>query len=326
MTERMDGQTRRDFLARIGRAAGAAAGVGALGVAFHHRNPTPSAREAVDIPSYLVPGTESRLVVAEGTDPAAAVRAALEELGGIGRYVKRGERVLIKPNCAFDRPPHLGATSSPEVVGETVRQCVGAGAVVRVIDNPINDPEGCFVKSGLMDAVRSAGGDVWLPSPDLFGPVRVGPLRLAEWDALARPLQWADKVIGVPTVKTHNLCSVSLAMKNWYGLLGGPRNRLHQAIHEVIADLGHFLRPTLIVLDGSRLLIRHGPTGGSPADVAPGNTVAIGTDAVAVDAVGAGLLSVRPEALEFLRLAERRGLGVSDPTALSLYRTVRAPS
>ena len=172
---------RRMFLRRMGAAAGFAAGTAAVGTFFHNRNLVPSGEVAKSIPSFAVPGTEGMMAVAEGTDHVLAVRAALQELGGIERFVKAGDRVLIKPNCAFDRPAHLGATTSPAVTGEVVRQCIAAGAEVRVIDNPINNPEGCFVKSGLMDAVGSAGGEVWLPSASLFGQVKVGTLRIPQW-------------------------------------------------------------------------------------------------------------------------------------------------
>ncbi len=317
---------RRMFMKRMGAAAGLAAGTAALGTFFHNRNLVPSGEVAKAVRSYAVPGTESMLAVAEGSDPALAVRAALQELGGIERFVKAGDRVLIKPNCAFDRPAHFGATSSPAVTGEVVRQCVAAGAQVRVIDNPINNPEGCFVKSGLMDAVGSAGGEVWLPSASLFGQVKVGTLRIPEWEALYRPLDWADKLIGIPTVKSHNLCGVSLTMKNWYGLLGGPRNRLHQAIHEVITDLAQFIRPTLVVLDGSRLLVDNGPTGGSPSDVRPGDVVAIGTDQVALDSFGARLLDYAPEDIAYLGMAAKLGLGTMDEAKLRLFKKVRAVS
>lgn len=321
------GQTnRRTFLRQIGGAAGFAAGAGVLGAAFHNRNLIPSPETARSIDPFSVPGTEKMMVVAEGTDPALAVRAALQELGGIERFVKNGDRVLIKPNCAFDRPAHLGATSSPEVTGEVVRQCIAAGAQVRVIDNPINNPEGCFMKSGLMEAVQSAGGEVWLPSASLFGQVRVGPLRIETWEGLVRPLEWADKLIGIPTVKSHNLCDVSLTMKNWYGLLGGARNRLHQAIDEVIADLAHFIRPTLVVLDGSRILFRNGPTGGSPSDVRPGHVIAAGTDQVALDSFGARLLGFSPADIEYIQLAAQHGLGTVNPEELNFFRKVRAAS
>jgi uncharacterized protein (DUF362 family) len=317
---------RREFIRRMGAAGGVAAGTAAVGAFFHNRNLVPVREAAKAVPSYAVPGTESMMAVAEGPDPALLVRAALRELGGIERFVKAGDRVLVKPNCAFDRPAHFGATSSPEVTGEVVRQCSAAGAQVRVIDNPINNPEGCFVKSGLMDAVGQAGGDVWLPSAALFGQVKVGTLRIPDWEALYRPLDWADKVIGIPTVKSHNLCHVSLTMKNWYGLLGGPRNRLHQAIDEVITDLAQFIRPTLVVLDGSRLLVSNGPTGGSPLDVRPGNVVAAGTDQVALDSFGARLLGVDPQSVIYLGMAAQLGLGTMDEAGLRLFRKVKAVS
>lgn len=319
-----DYSKRRMFIQRMGTAAGIAAGTAALGTFFHNRNLVPSGEEVKTVPSYAVPGTEGMMAVAEGPDPALAVRAALQELGGIQRFIKAGDRVLIKPNCAFDRPAHFGATSSPAVTGEVVRQCIAAGAQVRVIDNPINNPEGCFVKSGLMDAVQSAGGEVWLPSASLFGQVKVGTLRIPDWEALYRPLDWADKLIGIPTVKTHNLCGVSLSMKNWYGLLGGARNRLHQAINEVIVDLAQFISPTLVVLDGSRLLVANGPTGGSPSDVRPGDVVAVGTDQVALDSFGARLLGQTPQDIEYLGMAAQLGLGTMDEANLRLFKKVRA--
>ena len=317
---------RRMFIKRMGAAAGFAAGTAAVGTFFHNRNLVPSGETVKVIPSFAVPGTEGMMVVSEGIDHVLAVRAALQELGGIERFVKAGDRVLIKPNCAFDRPAHLGATTSPAVTGEVVRQCIAAGAEVRVIDNPINNPEGCFVKSGLMDAVGSAGGEVWLPSASLFGQVKIGTLRIPEWEALYRPLDWADKLIGIPTVKTHNLSGATLTMKNWYGLLGGPRNRLHQAIHEVIADLAQFIRPTLVVLDGSRLLVSNGPTGGSPSDVRPGNVIAVGTDQVAIDCFGARLLGLDPQDIAYLGMAEKLGLGVLSEENLKLFKKVRAVS
>lgn len=317
---------RRMFIKRMGAAAGFAAGTAAIGTYFHNRNLVPSAETAKTVPSFAVPGTEGMMTVAEGTDPALAVRAALKELGGIERFVKSGERVLIKPNCAFDRPAFLGATTSPEVTGEVVRQCIAAGAKVRVIDNPINNPEGCFVKSGLMDAVKSAGGEVWLPAASLFEQTKIGTQRVPDWEALYRPLAWADKLIGLPTVKNHNLSKATLTMKNWYGLLGGPRNRLHQAINEVIVDLAQFITPTLVVLDGSRLLVANGPTGGSPSDVRPGNVIVAGTDQVAIDCYGAQLLGLDPKDVPYLGMAAKLGLGVLSEENLKLFKKVKAAS
>ncbi len=324
MTE--PGMNRKTFLKQCGLSAAAATCSLGLAAVFHNRRPVPEPEEAVSVGSFLVPGTERLMAVVQGTDHSVLVRAAVEAIGGIKRFVNPGDRVLLKPNCAFDRPPHLGATTSPAVMGALTALCVEAGARVRVTDNPINDPEGCFIKSGLTEAVNRNGGDIWLPSPGLFRTTRTGTLCMTEWEALYEPLAWATRVIGVPTVKTHNLCGATLGLKNWYGLLGGPRNRLHQSIHEAIADLGQFIRPTLTVLDGTRLLIRNGPTGGSPSDVMPGHTVIVGTDPVAVDAWGATLLGLSPGDLAYIGLAESIGLGRADPDQLSLFRRIEAGS
>ncbi len=312
--------SRREFMFRICRASLLAGCSGALAAVFHDRNPQSRRGKANVVKSFSVAGTESEMAVARGSDGAIAAKTAVAQLGGIGRFVVPGDHVLIKPNCAFDRPPHLGATSSPEVVGAVVAMCKSVGAEVRVIDNPINDAEGCFMKSGLMDAVQRAGGDVWLPTHGMFRPTKIGRLRILEWDALYTPLSWATKIIGVPTVKTHNLCSASLSMKNWYGLIGTGRNRFHQAIHDVVADLGLFISPTLVVLDGTRLLVRNGPTGGSPNDVVPGNVVAVGTDQVALDAFGADLLGIPPADVAYIQKAADLNVGSPDWRNLKVFK------
>jgi len=287
--------TRRKFFGKIFGSSALAACAGISGWFFHNRRLVPKEEQLKEVRDFSVEAANKEMVIARGEDGAKLVAAALEEIGGIGRFVNAKDTVLIKPNCAFDRPSHLGATTSPEVLAEVVRQCKSTGAEVFVTDNPINNAQGCFIKSGLGKAVESAGGTVLLPKPNMFSRTRVGKLAISDWEVLFQPLSIATKIIGVPTVKTHNLCHASLSMKNWYGLLGGARNRLHQDIHNVIADLGSFITPTLIVMDGTRLLVKNGPTGGSMSDVKPGNTVAVGTDQVAVDAFGATLLDIKPE-------------------------------
>ncbi len=218
--------TRRNFFGKICRSTALAASAGFSGWFFHNKRLVPKDEQIKNVKNFSVEGTSEEMVVARGKDGAKLVAAALKEIGGIGRFINSNDKVLIKPNCAFDRPPHLGATTSPEVLGEIVRQCVSTGAKVFVTDNPINNAEGCFIKSGLRKAVEESGGEIILPKPYMFSRARIGKLAIPNWDVLYSPLLKATKIIGVPTVKTHNLCHASLAMKNWYGLLGGARNRL----------------------------------------------------------------------------------------------------
>jgi uncharacterized protein (DUF362 family) len=143
------------------------------------------------------------------------------------------------------------------------------------------------------------------------------------WPTLLGPLRGATRVIGIAPVKDHNLARASLTLKNWYGFLGGSRNLLHQQMDETIAALAALVRPTFSILDGTRILLRNGPTGGSPDDVVAGDVLALSADGVALDAFGASLLSLETDDLPYLRLAGERGLGTPDYRSLDL-REVRA--
>ena len=269
--------------------------------------------------------TASVLGVARGERVDALVRAAIDNIGGIGRFIARGDVVVIKPNVAFERSARLGATTNPEVITALIRVVREAGASeIRVADNPIESPESCFVRSGIRRAVLEADARIFLPSPGHFETLHVPGASLIErWPFFWRPLEGATKVIGVAPVKDHNLCRASMTTKNWYGLLGGRRNQFHQDIHGIIADLALMIRPTFVVLDATRVLFRSGPTGGSLADVRPGHTIAASTDTLAADAFGwDDLLERKGEPLPaYFEQAAARGLGRPDWRAVSMKET-----
>ncbi len=236
----------------------------------------------------LEPLSQAKLGVARGGDVPALVRAAVDGIGGIGRFVQNGDVVLIKPNVAFERPAVLGATTNPEVLTALIHLVREAGAKeVRVVDNPIESPESCFIRSGIQQAAIDAQARVYLPTPGDFETLHVpGATWIENWPFFWRPFHGVTKVIGVSPVKDHNLCRASMTTKNWYGLLGGRRNQFHQDIHGIIADLALMLRPTFVLLDGTRVLFRSGPTGGSLSDVREGRTLVASTDSLAADAFG----------------------------------------
>lgn len=305
--------SRREMLERTAAAGLVSAWVVGAAAWFGSRPNWPYPVEKVALPSFAAGGEGPALVIAKGADPGALTRAALEELGGMSRFVTAGDVVLVKPNVAFDRPAWQGATANPEVVGAVVAACIDAGAAeVLVTDNPIHAPEGCFRKSGIGRAAENAGGAVLLPRKDAFAPVLLADTLLDGWPVYVAPLLRATKVIGIAPVKDHNLALASLTLKNWYGMLGGPRNRLHQKMDETIATLATLIRPTLSVLDGSRIMFRNGPTGGSVDDLIRGDVLAIGTDPVALDAYGATLLGLGVEDLPYLGMAQEAGSGTHD--------------
>jgi uncharacterized protein (DUF362 family) len=258
----------------------------------------------------------ARMAIARGPNPGEKARRAVEAIGGMERFVRRGERVVIKPNASWNRLPEQAANTHPEVVAAVVAMVKAAGASrIWVADVPVNNAERCFARSGIGLAARQAGAEVVFPDTADFRDVFVGGMTL-HTAKVFYPFVDADRVINVPVAKHHGLTLATMAMKNWYGMLGGHRALLHQDIHRSIVDLATLARSTLTVLDGTRVLMGNGPSGGSLQDVRVENAVAASTDEVAIDAFGATLLGRRPDEIEFIRLAESRGLGTADYRSL----------
>ncbi len=313
---------RRAFLKQASIVAGTAAGAGLGALALHDPlgelgKPKP---KIFRLPKggYAVdkPTTAADLGVARGQRIEAMLHGAVDAIGGIKAYIKPGDVVLIKPNVAFERVPQLGTTSNPELVSALIKLVRDAGAKeVRVADNPIEAPENCFMRSGLRDAAITAGARLYLPRPSDFEILNVpGAKWIEQWPFFAAPFRGVTKVIGVAPVKDHNLCRASMTTKNWYGLLGGRRNQFHQDIHGIIADLCLMMRPTFVVLDGTRVLFRSGPTGGSLADVKMAHTIVASRDMLAADSFGwHELLERADEALpDYFSQAVAKKLGNPD--------------
>ena len=286
-----------------------------LGLGWYDgRPPKPARQGLVSVPDFSVPSQAGRLAIVKGDDRARGLAAGLKALGGLKGFIKPGETVLIKVNAAFASPPLVGATTHPVLLGAAIEHCRAAGAGrVLVSDNPIQDPEACFSFSGLKQVCRQKGAELVWPAAGGFAPYsQKGGRLLAEWPILWQPLAGADRVIGLAPVKDHHRSGASLAMKNWYGLLGGERAAFHQEIHRAIMELALMIRPTLVVLDGVQSMIRNGPTGGSQSDLKNTGTMIISSDQVAADAAACGLLGKTPDDLAFIGLAQKAGAGTAD--------------
>jgi len=251
-----------------------------------------------------------QMAIATGTsDAAQLVQKAVGALGGMRRFISRGDLVVIKPNIGWDRTPAHAANTNPRVVAEVVRLAYDAGAKnVVVTDASCNEANRCFQRSGIWKAAYDVGAEVILPAEHRFRPMRLRGEILDEWPVYT-PLVSADKIINVPVAKHHNLAGFTAGMKNWYGALGGRRNRLHQNIDVSIADLATFIQPTLTVMDATRVLMRNGPQGGNIADAKQLDTVVASLDQVASDSFGCTLIGKTPEEIPYLKMGEERGLG-----------------
>jgi uncharacterized protein (DUF362 family) len=318
-----DSWDRRAFLKRIAIGCAGIGGIAAAGKLLGDAGrdaplASAGASQIRDFAAGLDLAGIGRVVASARGKAGEATRAAVAALGGMGRFVRRGETVVVKPNVGWDRTPLQAANTNPEVVAAIVAMCVAAGASrVIVTDNSCNEARRCFTRSGIWKAAEEAGAQVALPAPHRFRPYALGGVVLGAMPVLAAAVE-ADRFINVPVAKHHGLSGFTGAMKNLYGVLGGRRDRLHQRIDDSIADLADFIRPTLTVMDATRVLLRNGPQGGDVGDTVAIGKVLASVDQVAIDAQACGFIGVAPAALPYLARAASRGLGLADPAAIEL--------
>jgi uncharacterized protein (DUF362 family) len=323
MTNQIDNNPgRREFLARAGKAGISLAAAGlAAGLLYDKNGPSGGVDtdSLVSLPDFsTTPVDGQTLSIVQGTDRKTTVNKAIELLGGVGRFVGKGQTVVIKPNIAFASSPMLGATTNPELIAEVVLLCYKAGAKkVIVMDNPINDPASCFLLSGIGKAASQVGAEVILPKENMFrNTTLAGGTLIKDWPMFFGPLIKADKLIGISPVKDHARAAASMSMKNWYGLLGGRRNIFHQDINKIISELAMLVKPTLVILDGTEVMVTNGPTGGSTSDLKRTNTMIASTNCVAADSFGCTLLGLKPDKLPYLVKAQDAGVGTTDYESL----------
>jgi uncharacterized protein (DUF362 family) len=304
--------SRRDFIKRSSKAGLALLAAGGTGFWLRSRSEHP-------LKSVAAAGTRDYrvdigpqipdLVVVTGGEPEALTKAAVDALGGMEAFVSRGDVVVLKPNIGWDRVPQQAANTNPEMVRTVAELCFNAGAKeVVVTDVSCNEARRCFRRSGIAKSAEAVGATVILPEERKFKEIRIGGEALPVWPIFT-PIIEADKVINLPILKHHNLARATMAMKNWYGMLGGRRNQLHQNIDVSIADLSTFMKPTLTLLDAYRVLITNGPQGGNLEDVEERKTLIGGTDPVAIDAFGGTYLGLEPDQMPFITIAHDRGVG-----------------
>jgi len=253
------------------------------------------------------------VAVAHNRDHALATRNAIAAHGGMKRFVKRGDVVVVKPNMGWDRTPQQAANTNPVVVKTVVQEALAAGArKVKVFDRSCNDERRCYVNSGIAAALAGMKNvDVKFMEPERFRKVPLKGKALAEWELYDEALK-ADVFINVPVAKHHGLTKVTLGLKNVMGMMGGNRGAIHRKIDEALTDVNSVLKSHLVIVDATRILTAHGPQGGSLADVKVLNKVLASTDIVAIDAYATTLFGLKPDDIAVTVAAHRRGLGEID--------------
>jgi uncharacterized protein (DUF362 family) len=300
--------TRRQFIKWA-----SAAGMGTALVASGCSGPSASGQKKASRPAAY-------LAVARGSDPKAITRTAIAAVGGIERFVAKGDDVIVKPNICVDyRTYEYGATTNPEVVATLIELCLGAGARrVRVMDTPFGGtPDSAYARSGIADAVKAVGGEMEIMNRAKFQEAEIPEGKdITAW-RVYQDLLNADVVINVPIAKHHNLARLSLGGKNLLGVIQSP-NRIHANLGQRIADLVSLVRPTLTVVDAVRTLMAHGPTGGNLNDVRQTDTVITSHDIVAADAYAATLFDLTGQDIAYVKAAAEMGLGTLDLEAIEI--------
>jgi uncharacterized protein (DUF362 family) len=308
----MSEHTRRDFIIRS-----AAAGISVAGAGKLLLSEAQAAEKAADMAIARWTGPKE---TAEQIQQAAVqlTEKAIEGIGGLKRFISRGDVVWVKPNIAWDRTPELAGNTNPDVLATVVRLALEAGAkTVKVGDNPCNVASSTYKSSGIAAAAQKAGAQVVFLDTSRFREMSVKGERFESFQ-LCPEIVECDVIVNVPIAKHHNLPGVTLCMKNLMGVMDGRRSRYHQALADMLADLTRFVKPQVSVMDAVRILTDHGPRGGNPEDVQMKMTVAAGVDIVALDAFGAELLGRKPTEIGTIVKGQEAGLGTMDYRSLAL--------
>ena len=301
--------TRRESIRRLLQWSGSVALAGAARLSLFE---VPGAKAATENKKFIIEGVGQT----DGFSVKDLAQKVFDAAGGVRQFVSKGDVVVIKPNISWARPPHLAATTNPEVMQAVIELCQDAGAKkVRIADNTIETAKFCFSVTGVAALAQKTGAELVNPSSSLMREMKLHGHRLDVWPVYL-PLVEADKVINLPVAKDHILSSLTLGMKNWFGAIGGRRGKLHWDIHPNIVDLAQFFKPTVTLIDATRIMTGNGPSGGSASDVVTKNMLILSDDQVAADARAAMLFGRKPQNIGHIKLAQKWGLGTHDFTKL----------
>jgi len=268
------------------------------------------------------------MVAVMGGEPVVMLEKALEALGGIGNFVKKGQKIVIKPNIGWDRAPEMARNTNPELIGALVKKCLDAGASkVTVFDHTCDNWKYCYAKSGIEAAVKAAGG-IMLPANDeqyykteVSLPKGVSLKSVKIHDAMIE----ADAWINVPILKNHGGAKFSCAMKNVMGIVWN-RGIFHSSdLQQCIADLCTWeKKPVLNIVDSYRMMFQNGPQGKSAADVQTVKTLIASKDIVAIDTAALQFFNqvkkLPLEAVGHITIGQSLQLGTTDLKGINIKR------
>jgi len=301
---------RRDFVrksAGAGIAAGAALGLRAYGGIYGNGS---------YVPAY-------DMVAIMGGKPEVMFDLGIQELGGMGQFVGKGQKVLVKPNIGWDRTPEYAACTNPALVKRIIEHCFKAGArEVYVFDHTCDNWISCYKNSGIEKAARDAGAKV-VPgnSETYYQEITIEGAKVLKKAKVHRVLLETDIFINVPVLKDHDSTRMTCCLKNMMGVVWDRAFWHRNNLHQCIADYALYSRkPVLNVIDCYNVMTKNGPQGVSKEDVANLMSQIITTDWVAGDAAAARMLKLDPAGVDYIKIAHSMGTGNMNLDSLNIRR------
>lgn len=264
------------------------------------------------------------LVAVRGGEPEVMFDRAIEVMGGMRRYVKSGQTVVVKPNIGWDVTPERGANTNPGLVKRIVQHCYQAGAKdVFVFDNTCDNWIRSYKNSGIEDAVKEAGGKM-MPgnTENFYRDVNVTKGKRLKTAKVHELILNSDVFINVPVLKHHGSARVTINLKNLMGIVWDRRFWHRNDLHQCIADFGTYRKPDLNIVDAYRVMMKNGPRGVSVDDIVLMKSLIISPDMVAADAAATRLFGSEPEDIGHIKIADEMGVGTMDLSKLNIHRIV----
>lgn len=262
------------------------------------------------------------LIAIKGGEPEILFDKGIEALGGIQSFVKKGQKVVIKPNIGWDVPPNRAGNTHPKLIKRIIEHCKIAGAKeIYVVDHTCDEWQRCYSNSGIERAVKDAGGKI-APgnSESYYHDVKIPNGKSLTSSKEHELILGADVFINVPILKSHSGTSLTIAMKNLMGNVWDRRYWHKNDLHQCIADFATFRKPTLNIVDAYNVMKTNGPKGVSIEDVVTMKAQLISTDIVAIDAAAAKLFGLKPEDIEYIQIASDMKIGRKDLDKLNIKR------
>ena len=262
------------------------------------------------------------LVAVRGGEPDVMFQKGIEALGGIQAFVKKGQKVVVKPNIGWDVSPERGGNTNPRLVTRVIRDCLDAGAKeVYVFDHTCDDWQRCYRTSGIEQAVKDAGGRIVPGNSESYYQKVSVPNGVTLKEAKEHELILeSDVFINMPILKSHSGARLTVAMKNLMGIVWDRGFWHGNDLHQCIADFATYRKPTLNIVDAYYVMKRNGPRGVSEADVVTMKSQLLTTDMVTADAAAAKLFGMEPDAVRHIRLAADQKAGRMDLENLRIKR------